>query len=177
MAVKVIMPKQGLQMTEGTIIKWIVKEGGECKIGEPLFEIETDKITIEIESPATGRLLKIVRGEGETVPITELIAVIGEPGEDISGILNAEGVITKAHKPAKKSSVVGTSISEKSVKIKSEKIFITPRAKMISLEKGINYETVNGTGPEGLVTERDVLAFTQSKLKAGSGKRHTRQDN
>lgn len=87
MAEKVIMPKQGLQMTEGTIIKWIVEESGVCTKGEPLFEMETDKLTITMDSPASGTLLKIVRGEGETVPITEMIAVIGQPGEDILNLL------------------------------------------------------------------------------------------
>lgn len=87
MATKVIMPKQGLQMTEGTILKWLYSEGDKVEAGKPLFEMETDKLTIEIEAPATGTLLKIVKGEGETVPITELIGVIGEEGEDISDII------------------------------------------------------------------------------------------
>ena len=72
MAEKVIMPKQGLQMTEGTILSWLVKEGETCEEGKPLFEMETDKLTITMDAPASGTLLKIVRGEGEVVPITEL---------------------------------------------------------------------------------------------------------
>ena len=91
MATKVIMPKQGLQMTEGTILKWLVPEGGAIKEGEPLFEMETDKLTITMDSPGTGKLLKIVHGEGDTVEITKLIGVIGEDGEDISAILAEEG--------------------------------------------------------------------------------------
>jgi pyruvate/2-oxoglutarate dehydrogenase complex dihydrolipoamide acyltransferase (E2) component len=87
MASKIIMPKQGLQMTEGTIIKWLVKEGGKVVKDEPLFEMETDKLTITIEAMEGGTMLKIVRGEGETVPITETIAIVGEPGEDISSLL------------------------------------------------------------------------------------------
>ena len=65
MAEKVIMPKQGLQMTEGTILSWIVKEGEKCEEGKPLFEMETDKLTITMDAPATGTLLKIVHGEGD----------------------------------------------------------------------------------------------------------------
>ena len=87
MAQKIIMPKQGLQMTEGTIIKWLANEGDVIKEGEPLFEMETDKLTITMDSTVSGTLLKIVHGEGDTVPITETIAVAGDPGEDISGIL------------------------------------------------------------------------------------------
>ena len=91
MATKVIMPKQGLQMTEGTITQWLVPEGGKCVEGEPLFEMETDKLTITMDAPATGTLLKIVHGADETVEITKLIGVIGEPGEDISAILAEDG--------------------------------------------------------------------------------------
>ena len=83
MATKVIMPKQGLQMTEGTIIKWIVPEGGDAVAGEPLFEMETDKLTITIDANVSGKLLKIVHPEGDVVPITETIAYIGEAGEKI----------------------------------------------------------------------------------------------
>lgn len=94
MASKVIMPKQGLQMTEGTIMKWLVQEGGQCTEGTPLFEMETDKLTITMDAPATGTLLKIIHGEGDEVEITKMIAIIGEPGEDISALLSeaaAEG--------------------------------------------------------------------------------------
>ena len=89
MATTVIMPKQGLQMTEGVITKWFLAEGSEVMQGEALFEIETDKLSIEIDAPATGRLLKILRQSGDVVPITETIAVIGQPGEDISAFLPA----------------------------------------------------------------------------------------
>jgi pyruvate/2-oxoglutarate dehydrogenase complex dihydrolipoamide acyltransferase (E2) component len=91
MAERIIMPKQGLQMTEGTIIEWLVPEGGEVVEGKPLFSMETDKLTITIDAMVSGTLLKIVAGPGVTVPITGLIAVVGKPGEDISAILAAAG--------------------------------------------------------------------------------------
>ncbi|MDD5017546.1 MAG: dihydrolipoamide acetyltransferase family protein [Eubacteriales bacterium] len=78
------MPKQGLQMDEGTIIKWFLKEGERCMEGEPLFEMETDKLTITIDAPATGTILKIIHPEGDVVPITEVIAIISEEGENTS---------------------------------------------------------------------------------------------
>ena len=86
MAKKVIMPKQGLQMTEGTIMQWLVAEGGTVEKGQPLFEMETDKLTITMDAEASGTLLKIVRPVGDTVPITELIAIIGEPGSYLDGV-------------------------------------------------------------------------------------------
>lgn len=89
MAKRIIMPKQGLQMTEGTIIKWLVKEGDTVKEGEPLFEMETDKLTISIDSTESGTLMKIVHPEGDVVPITEMIAIVGEPNEDITSLMGS----------------------------------------------------------------------------------------
>ena len=69
----IIMPKQGLQMTEGTIIKWLISEGEQVTDGQPLLEIETDKVTTQIEAPVSGTLLKIISGEGETVPVAQTV--------------------------------------------------------------------------------------------------------
>lgn len=85
MITEVIMPKAGIDMTEGEIVKWIKKEGEPVKEGEILLEIMTDKTSMEIEAEASGYLLKILRQEGETVPIAEVIAYIGEQGESIDG--------------------------------------------------------------------------------------------
>jgi pyruvate/2-oxoglutarate dehydrogenase complex dihydrolipoamide acyltransferase (E2) component len=87
MAEKVIMPKQGLQMTEGTITGWYAEEGDTVTEGQPLFEIETDKLTITIDANYSGTLLKILRREGDVVPVAETIAIIGEPGEDYGDLL------------------------------------------------------------------------------------------
>jgi dihydrolipoamide dehydrogenase len=76
MTVDVILPKQGLQMEEGTIVKWWKKEGDSVAEGETLFEMETDKVTMEVPSPAGGKVLKILKAEGETVPVAEVVAVI-----------------------------------------------------------------------------------------------------
>ena len=139
MANKVIMPKQGLQMTEGTIISWLKKEGDRVNEGESLFSMETDKLTIDIESSFTGTLLKIVKGEGETVPITKTIAVIGEEGEDISDILEETDDKRRGHKK-----------------------FASPRAKLKAEENGVDWTKIPGTGPEGLVIEKDVLEYIKS---------------
>jgi len=87
MAKGIILPKEGLMMTEGTILSWLVEEGGEVVEGEPLFSMETDKLEITIDASTSGTLLKILHPVGDTVPITEVIAVVGEPGEDISEFL------------------------------------------------------------------------------------------
>ena len=89
MAQIIIMPKQGLMMEEGHITEWLVKEGGRTEEGSPLFEMETDKLTITMDSTATGTLLKILEPAGNIVPITKPIAVVGEPGEDIAALLSS----------------------------------------------------------------------------------------
>ncbi len=162
MATKVIMPKQGLQMTEGTITQWLIPEGGQCKEGEPLFEMETDKLTITMDAPATGTLLKIVHDAGDTVEITKLIGVIGEPGEDISAILAEDGgAAPAAEAPAKeeKAPEAPKAAAAPVKRAAGERIFSTPRARMRAEEKGADIEDVPGSGPEGLIIERDVLAF------------------
>lgn len=165
MATKVIMPKQGLQMTEGTITRWIVKEGEMVEIEKPLFEMETDKLNIEISSPASGTLLKIVRREGETVPITEIIAMIGDPEEDVSGLFMGE---TETRKPVETAKVYDSASLEQASpehdepgkgKISEERLLITPRARKSASQKGINPSDIEGTGPKGLIIERDVNAY------------------
>ena len=174
MAEKVIMPKQGLQMTEGTIIQWLVEEGGVCTEGEPLFEMETDKLTITMDSPASGTLLKIVRGEGETVPITETIAVIGEPGEDISAILAeaaaatpaaAEEAAPAAAPEAAPAAPAAAPAANKAAD--GARKFSTPRARMRAEEKNFDIADIPASGPDNLVIERDVLSYVPAPaLKA-----------
>lgn len=163
MATKVIMPKQGLQMTEGTITKWIVAEGGKVEAEQPLFEMETDKLNIEIVASASGTLLKIIRDVGEIVPITEIIAVIGEPGEDISAFLAEAkpGTASVIPEGEKQQAAIEPAVPSeiKAKRSEGERVFITPRAKMTAKDKGINFADINGTGPEGLIIERDVMNY------------------
>lgn len=161
MAQKVIMPKQGLQMTEGTIIKWFVKEGEQVEEGKPLFEMETDKLNIEIEAQATGKLLKIVRGEGETVPITELIAIVGQENEDISQLLLIEESEPLAVEETAAEPVEAT------VNIaKGNRVFISPRARELAQKNGIDFAKIAGSGPEGYIIERDVQSEMNAAPKA-----------
>ena len=94
MASDVIMPRLSDSMEEGTVLKWLVEEGGEVKRGEPLVEIETDKANMTYEADADGTLIEVVAGEGDTLPIGEVIARVGDPGEapqDGGGAAQAEG--------------------------------------------------------------------------------------
>lgn len=95
MAIAIIMPKAGMAMEEGTIIRWLVEEGGQVKQGEPLLEILTDKVNMEVEAQTSGILLKILKQEGEVVPVTQVIGYIGQEGESIQGIKEVPKVATE----------------------------------------------------------------------------------
>lgn len=179
MANIVIMPKQGLQMTEGLITKWLKKVGDEVKEGEPLFEMETDKLTITIDSSFSGTLLKIIRDEGEEVPITEPIALIGKPGDDVSGIAfeaaskpEASAALTPGagsccEKPAALPKTAPLPVVSPKSSNSNGRVFITPRAKMRCAERGItDYSKIPGSGGDGLIIERDVLAYKETKQTA-----------
>ncbi|HPD86696.1 MAG TPA: FAD-dependent oxidoreductase, partial [Proteiniphilum sp.] len=87
MAFEIIMPKAGIDMTEGQIVKWLKKEGDPVKEGEIILEIMTDKTSMELEAEATGILLKIVRQDGETIPVTEVIGYIGSENESADTLM------------------------------------------------------------------------------------------
>ncbi len=165
MASKIIMPKQGLQMERGTITQWLHREGDVIKEGEPLFEIETDKLTITIDASASGTLLKILCREGEEAPVAETIAIVGEPGEDISDLLKEKGKGMESGKAAP--AAAGTAEKTEAQppaqaaaqRQPDGRIFISPRAKRLAEEKGIDYSVIPGTGGDGLIIERDLLAY------------------
>lgn len=165
---RIIMPKQGLQMTEGTIMQWLVDEGAAIAAGTPLFEMETDKLTITIDSPESGTLLKIVRGAGEVVPITELIAIVGEPGEDYSALL-AEAAPTAAataEAPKQAAQAAVTQSAPAAGAASKAGGFASPRAKTRAAELNVDWTTLAGSSPEGWVIERDILAAFQNRPHA-----------
>jgi pyruvate/2-oxoglutarate dehydrogenase complex dihydrolipoamide acyltransferase (E2) component len=85
-AVRVVMPQAGQDLETGTITAWLKSEGDTVARGEPIVSIETEKISVDVEAPAAGTLLRIVAPAGSEVPILSTIAIIGAPGEDISGL-------------------------------------------------------------------------------------------
>ncbi|MBQ0058393.1 MAG: 2-oxo acid dehydrogenase subunit E2 [Lachnospiraceae bacterium] len=176
MASIIIMPKQGLLMEEGTITKWLVQEGGKVVEGEPLFEMETDKLTITMDATASGTMLKIIHPEGDDVPITKPIAIVGEPGEDISALLGDEA---PAEAPAEEATAEEAApaaeeapVLEGKVTAPGEKVMASPRAKLRAEEKGIDIALVPGTatdkatGIDGYIIEKDVEAYAAAGPKA-----------
>ena len=158
-----IMPKQGLLMEEGTITKWLAKEGEQTTEGAPLFEMETDKLTITMDSTATGTVLKILHPEGDTVPITQPIAIVGEPGEDISGLLgDAPAATPRAAEKPRASAAEAAPAAAPVPAVEhapGERVFSSPRARLRAEENGVDIAAVPGSGPDGLVVERDVQNY------------------
>ena len=146
-----------MAMEEGTILQWFKKEGDKVEAGEPLLEIETDKVNMEVEATASGVLLKIFRAAGDTVPVTETIGWIGEPGEEVQ----------EAGEPKMDSTAVAVNVQEeRAVADQSQtvpafatsdgKVAATPLARRLAAEKGIDLSTVTPSGSFGEVKARDV---------------------
>lgn len=163
MATVVIMPKQGLMMEEGTLTSWLKKEGEAVAAGEPLFEMETDKLTITMDAEASGTLLKIIHPEGDVVPITKPIAILGEPGEDISALLGGEAAPAAAAAEAAPAPEAPAAAAPAAERAPGERVFSSPRARLRAEENGVDIAAVPGSGPNGLVIERDVNAYAASR--------------
>ena len=164
MADEVKLPRLGQGMESGTIVKWLKAEGDEIAKGEPLYELDTDKVTQEVEADAGGVLLKIAVREGE-VPVGQTIAVIGEAGEEVEEPEEAkvdddeqeEGSPGPAREEERergreaKVTELQASSSRTNGRIKA-----SPLARRIARERGIDLANVAGTGPEGRVVAEDV---------------------
>jgi pyruvate dehydrogenase E2 component (dihydrolipoamide acetyltransferase) len=155
MAYPVIMPKTGMSMEEGTILHWLKKEGDAVAKGEILLEIETDKTSMEVEAEADGRLLRILRQEGEVVPVTQTIAWIGQPGEPLS-----EGTPVPNTAPPAPAAPAPASPPAAAPAVPG-KVPATPAARRRAGVLGLPPAAlpgVAGTGPFGAVRLRDVEA-------------------
>ncbi len=150
MATPIVMPKLGLAMKTGTVGKWLKNEGDKIKKSEALVEVMTDKITNKVESPADGILLKVISAKGATLPVGGLMGVIGEAGEDITDILASASTPAAAAAPQAAGAAAGG------------KVKISPAARKLAEEAGIDYTRIAGTGPEGRITKEDVEQAIES---------------
>ncbi|BCW98450.1 MAG: dihydrolipoamide acetyltransferase component of pyruvate dehydrogenase complex [Armatimonadota bacterium] len=176
MATKVTLPLLGQTMEEGTIIKWFKKEGDRVEKEEPLLEVMTDKANMEVESPESGVLLKIVAQEDETVPVKGLIAILGEPGEDISALLAEAGAVGEAaaapaapaEAPAEEKTVSEPSAPSAAASAPAAgRVSASPRARRLAEEHGIDLaQLAPGSGPGGRIIEKDVLRAIESGVAA-----------
>jgi pyruvate/2-oxoglutarate dehydrogenase complex dihydrolipoamide acyltransferase (E2) component len=159
MTTKVLVPRLGEGVEEVTITKWLKREGESIQELEPLLEVNTDKVDTELPSPATGVVLKVFLSENTTAKVGEILAVIGQPGEDVASPETASKVLSA-------SAPVPTSVSAPVVVPasmvpagKGDLGFISPVVAKIASEKGIDLQQVKGTGLNGRITKDDVLAF------------------
>jgi len=152
LATKVIMTKLGLTMKDGTVVNWLKKEGERVQKGEPLLEVETEKISTELEAPASGVLLKITAGKGTIVPVSGLLGIIGEPDEDVSMIQND---VVKAEIFEAAPETGGVKPAE--AVTFPEKMRISPLARKIAEEQKVDLTKITGTGPDGRIVKEDVL--------------------
>ncbi len=175
MATQVIMPKLSPTMEEGQLSRWLKKEGDKVSMGEPLAEIDTDKATMEMQALGNGVLRKILIQEGESAPLGQLIAIIGEPDEDISAITatapaapakpataepkDKETVEEKPAEPETKVSTAtgnGRQAATPSTPATGGRLIVSPLAARMAAESGIDLRSVSGTGPGGRIIKRDV---------------------
>ena len=161
MATEIKMPQLGLTMEEGTVERWLKAEGDAVKAGEPLLEITTDKLTNEVEAEADGILLKIVAPEGTDVPVQGLLGYIGQPGEQVGETAPAALAETSAAPTAAPAAPAETAAPA----VRGKKIRISPLARKIARQMGVDTAAVTGTGPNGRIIKRDILAAAESASK------------
>ncbi|MGT2750496.1 dihydrolipoamide acetyltransferase [Streptococcus orisasini] len=166
MAVEIIMPKLGVDMQEGEIIEWKKQEGDEVKEGDILLEIMSDKTNMELEAEDSGVLLKIVKGNGEVVPVTEVIGYIGAAGEvvDVKETA-AQPEPTQAATPTAEASVVSSQPAA-TITQNSKKLRATPAARKTARELNVDLSQVPGTGANGRIHKDDVEDFKAAQPKA-----------
>ena len=169
MAKEVRLPQLGQTMEEGTIVNCLIKVGDEVKKGDVIFEVETDKATLEMESPAAGFVKHILVKTDETLQIGEPLLVLGEKDEQVpqSFVNSLKGGTAAAPDTAQETTTAKTAPAAEPIKAEpakpAGKIMASPRAKKLAADLGIDLSTVTGTGPAGKITEDDIKAAADVK--------------
>ncbi len=175
MAIEIVMPQLGLTMTEGIVVKWLKKVGDQVKKGDALFEVETDKVTQEVNSLEEGILGEVLVGEGIAVPIGQVIAYLTAPGEKVAAVARGDGATgsplpmgegqgegsAPAGQPALTRPSGGLSQRERQspqppVLSPEGWVRVSPAARKLAQKLGVDYRTLKGSGPSGRIVEADV---------------------
>jgi pyruvate dehydrogenase E2 component (dihydrolipoamide acetyltransferase) len=159
MATKVHMEALSPTMEEGRLVKWTKREGDAVKAGETLAEVETDKAVMELVARADGHLIKVVTPEGSTVPVGNVVAYIGQPGENVDGAGSGERGATPpapTSKPAPAAAPVRPLAATAPTPADATRVKASPLAKRIAKETGVDLKSLQGSGPGGRVVKRDL---------------------
>src|SRR5438874_10169585 len=162
-AVDVVMPQMGVSVSEGTITRWLKREGEQVEADEPLLEISTDKVDTEVPSPASGTLVQILVQEGETVDVGTKLAQIGgaagAPAPEPAAEPEPEPQVsdTETVSDTKQETPPPVPVAQPSGNGK----FVSPVVARIASEHGVDPNTVPGTGRGGRVTKKDILDFIE----------------
>ncbi len=167
MATPLNMPQMGYDMHEGTLVRWLKSEDDEVSLGEPIAEIETDKAVVEVEATAAGLLRKILAAEGTTVPVGQPIAIIGEAGEDIEGLVADDSSSDDSEASAEEPTgiplpppiVEPEQLAAEAPPESEHEMRASPVARRLAAERGIDLSLITGTGPGNRITRDDVLWY------------------
>jgi pyruvate dehydrogenase E2 component (dihydrolipoamide acetyltransferase) len=159
MAISVVMPALEMAQETGKLLAWRKKEGERVTKGEPLLEIETDKAVVEIEAPGDGILAGVTADVGAVVPVGETIAWLVAAGEKPPAKTATSAPAARATTAAAHAPVAATATTETPV---SHAPQISPKARRLAKELGVDISAVNGTGPDGTITTEDIQKFAES---------------
>ncbi|MCK8827065.1 2-oxo acid dehydrogenase subunit E2 [Natroniella acetigena] len=167
MAQEIVMPKLGLTMEKGKIVKWYKQVGDEIAKGEVIFEVETEKITNEVEANFEGELAKIIEEEGATVAVTEAVAVMAEAGEDIEQVAvnYSKNESSKASKEEEEKEEAPKKKVKKKEKKKRKRIKVSPKAKRVAKEKGVEIEEVAKITGGKRITSDDIDKYLEAQVE------------
>lgn len=164
MATSIVMPKLGFIMTEGTVVEWLRRPGDRVAKGEPLVVVQTEKATVETEAPATGMLSSRLAAPGSLVPVATIIGYILEAGEELppNTVVGIESIVDTV-----KNDSSGADGREQAPAVETQDrdethggvIVASPSAKRLAREQNVDLAKVAGTGPQGRIVDRDVLAY------------------
>ena len=172
MATEMLMPQMGESIAEATILKWIKTEGDVVEKDETILEISTDKVDSEIPAPASGKIIKIIAQEGDTVAVKSVIAVIGEEGESVS-----DSTVTPSETPEVTNNETSNNNNSDNNYDSSEK-FLSPLVKSIAAQNNISLSEISnlsGSGTNGRLTKEDIISYIENKNSSQSSQASTPQ--
>lgn len=155
MALEVVMPQMGADMTEGTLVRWLKAPGDAIERGDIIAEIETDKATVELEAFEAGVLRQVVAEEGDVIPVGDVIALLGDADEPMPEVERRP----RPEKPSPRAlASAAASADAVDETFGSRRVRVSPVARRIADDAGVDLDTVTGSGPDGRILRRDVEA-------------------